>query len=129
MKTSCFCVRGFEVPFGGFEVALLRTCGYRTQLESGGQTRETKQPELLVTQGHHRIDAHGAARGQESCKQTDRDHDCSGNDNRKRAVDWQVGDQAESIWLKGVVTPFPAGSMRSFIRRIKGPASGAFTTA
>ena len=29
----------------------------------------------------------------------------------------------ESIWLNGVVKPFPAGSIRSFISFTKGPAS------
>jgi hypothetical protein len=49
---------------------------------------------LFIPQRHHGIDAHGAARRQVSSNQTDRDHYCSGNDNRKRAGDWQVGDQA-----------------------------------
>jgi hypothetical protein len=51
---------------------------------------------LLVSQRDHGVDAHGAARGQISSNQTDRDHYCSGNDNRKRAGDWQVGDQASA---------------------------------
>jgi hypothetical protein len=49
---------------------------------------------LFVSKRDHGIYAHGAARGQVSSNQTDRDHYCSGNDNRKRAGDWQVGDQA-----------------------------------
>ncbi len=49
---------------------------------------------LFIPQRRHGIDAHGSARGQVSSNQTDRDHYRSGNDNRKRAGDWQVGDQA-----------------------------------
>jgi hypothetical protein len=45
---------------------------------------------LFIPQRHHRIDAHGAARGQVSSNQTDRDHYCSGKNNRKGAGDWQV---------------------------------------
>ena len=37
--------------------------------------------------------ARGTAGGQVSSNQTDRDHYCNGNENRKRAGDWQVGDQ------------------------------------
>ncbi len=48
----------------------------------------------FIPKGDHGIDAHGAARGQVSSKQTDHDHYCSGKDNRKGAGDWQVGDQA-----------------------------------
>jgi hypothetical protein len=47
-----------------------------------------------MTQRNHRVDLGCAARGQISSNQTDGDHCCSGNDNRKRAGDWQVGDQA-----------------------------------
>jgi hypothetical protein len=49
---------------------------------------------LFLPRRDHGIDTHGLARGQVSGNQTDRDHYCSGNDNRKRAGDWQVGDQA-----------------------------------
>jgi hypothetical protein len=49
---------------------------------------------LLVTQGDHGIDAHGAARGQVGSNQTDRDHYCGGNGNWKRAGCWQAGDEA-----------------------------------
>ena len=35
-----------------------------------------------------------ARREQVSCNQTDRDHYCSSNDNRKRAGSFQVGNQA-----------------------------------
>src|SRR5580658_9081801 len=48
----------------------------------------------FVPQSDHGIDAHGAARGQISSNQTDRGHYRSGNDNRKRTGDWQLGDQA-----------------------------------
>ena len=48
----------------------------------------------FVPQRDHGVYAHGAARGQIRSNQTDRDHYCSGNDNRKRAGDWQVGYQA-----------------------------------
>jgi hypothetical protein len=50
--------------------------------------------DLFVPQRDQGIDAHGAARGEVSGNQTNRDHYGSGNDNRKRAGDWQAGDQA-----------------------------------
>src|SRR5260370_344453 len=76
---------------------------------------------LFVSQRDHGVYAHGAARGQVSSNQTDRDHYCSGNDNRKRAGDWQVGDlaggyavspeakgcfnTAASVWRTALTTP------------------------
>jgi hypothetical protein len=48
----------------------------------------------FVPKSDHGIDAHGEAGGQVSSDQTDRDHDCSGKDNRTGTGDWQVGDQA-----------------------------------
>ena len=47
-----------------------------------------------VTIRHRQVYAHGAARGHVSSNQTDRDHYCGGNEDGKRASDWQVGNQA-----------------------------------